>query len=147
MFTLSTDLIVGFPGESEDDFKQTLDLLKETRPTVCNITRFVAREGTVAARMESANAPDSKAVPDTAKHERSAQLFDAFQKIAQENNEQWVGSTCMVITEKQGHREGTTIARNNAYRPVALAGDIPAGKKLQARIVKAEPFALIGERL
>ena len=147
LFTLSTDLIVGFPGESEEDFKQTLNLLKETRPTVCNITRFVAREGTVAARMESADAPNCKAVPDATKHQRSAQLFDAFQKIAQENNEQWIDSTCTVITEKQGHREGTTIARNNAYRPVALAGDTPAGQKLQVRIVKAEPFALIGERL
>ena len=147
LFTLSTDLIVGFPGESEEDFIETLDLLKETRPTVCNITRFVAREGTVAARMESADAPDCRAVPDTVKHQRSALLFDTFQKIAQENNEQWVGTTCMVITEKQGHREGTTIARNTAYRPVALQGNIPAGEKLQVRIVKAEPFALIGERL
>lgn len=146
LFTLSTDLIVGFPGESEDDFKQTLNLLKETRPTVCNITRFVAREGTVAARMESANVSDCKAIPDAVKHERSALLFDTFQRIAQENNEQWIGSTCMVITEKQGHREGTTIGRNNAYRPVALAGNIPVGEKLQVRIIKAEPFALIGER-
>ena len=147
LFTLSTDLIVGFPGESEEDFRQTLDLLKETRPTVCNITRFIAREGTVAARMESADASDCKAVPDSVKHERSAQLFETFEKIAQENNAQWIGSTCTVITEKPGHREGTTIGRNNAYRPVALAGNIPAGEKLQVRIIKAEPFALIGERL
>ena len=147
LFTLSTDLIVGFPGETEDDFKQTMDLLKKTRPTVCNITRFIAREGTVAARMESADTSDCKAVPDSVKHERSAQLFETFEKIAQENNAQWIGSTCTVITEKSGHREGTTIGRNNAYRPVALAGNIPAGEKLQVRIIKAEPFALIGERL
>ncbi len=147
LFTLSTDLIVGFPGESEEDFRQTLNLLKETRPTVCNITRFIAREGTVAARMESADASDCKAVSDSVKHERSAQLFETFEKIAQENNAQWICSTCTVITEKPGHREGTTIGRNNAYRPVALAGNIPAGEKLQVRIIKAEPFALIGERL
>ncbi len=147
LFTLSTDLIVGFPGETEEDFMQTLELLKETRPTVCNITRFVAREGTVAALMESADTPDCKAVPDPVKHERSALLFDTFQKIAQENNQLWIGSTCTVVTEKHGHREGTTIARNYAYRPVALQGEIPAGQKLQARIIKAEPFALIGERL
>ena len=147
LFTLSTDLIVGFPGETDADFRQTLDLLKETRPTVCNITRFVARKGTVAARIEEANAADTPAVPDSVKHERSAQLFDAFQQIAQENNQRWVGKTCTVVTEKQGHRAGTTIARNCAYRPVALQGNIPAGKALQVRITKAEPFALIGERL
>lgn len=147
LFTLSTDLIVGFPGETDADFQETLDLLKETRPTVCNITRFVARKGTVAARIEEANAADTPAVPDSVKHERSAKLFDAFQQIAQENNQRWVGKTCTVVTEKQGHRAGTTIARNSAYRPVALQGNIPAGKALQVRITKAEPFALIGERL
>ena len=147
LFTLSTDLIVGFPGETDADFQETLDLLKETRPTVCNITRFVARKGTVAARMEETNAADAPAVSDSVKHERSAKLFDAFQQIAQENNQRWVGKTCTVVTEKQGHRAGTTIARNSAYRPVALQGNIPAGKALQARITEAEPFALIGERL
>lgn len=147
LFTLSTDLIAGFPGETDADFQETLDLLKETRPTVCNITRFVARKGTVAARMEEANAADAPAVLDSVKHERSAKLFDAFQQIAQENNQRWVGKTCTVVTEKQGHRAGTTIARNCAYRPVALQGNIPAGKALQVRITKAEPFALIGERL
>ena len=147
LFTLSTDLIVGFPGETDADFRQTLDLLKETRPTVCNITRFVARKGTVAARIEEANTADTPAVPDSVKHERSAQLFDTFQQIAQENNQRWVGKTCTVVTEKQGHRAGTTIARNSAYRPVALQGNIPAGEASQVRITKAEPFALIGERL
>ncbi|WP_407446844.1 MiaB/RimO family radical SAM methylthiotransferase [Fibrobacter sp.] len=147
LFTLSTDLIVGFPGETDADFQETLDLLKETRPTVCNITRFVARKGTVAARIEEANAADTPAVLDSVKHERSAKLFDAFQQIAQENNQRWVGKACTVVSEKQGHRAGTTIARNCAYRPVALQGNIPAGKALQVRITKAEPFALIGERL
>ena len=147
LFTLSTDLIVGFPGETDADFQETLDLLKETRPTVCNITRFVARKGTVAARIEKANTADTPAVSDSVKHDRSAKLFDAFQQIAQENNQRWVGKTCTVVTEKQGHRAGTTIARNGAYRPVALQGNIPAGKALQVRITKAEPFALIGERL
>lgn len=147
LFTLSTDLIAGFPGETDADFQETLDLLKETRPTVCNITRFVARKGTVAARIEEANAADTPAVSDSVKHERSAKLFDAFQQIAQENNQRWVGKTSTVVTEKQGHRAGTTIARNCAYRPVALQGNISAGKTLQVRITKAEPFALIGERL
>ena len=141
-FTLSTDIIVGFPGETDDDFAETMRLLKETRPTVCNITRFVARPGTPAARMEQDTA---LCIPDSVKHERSAILFDAFQKIATENNALWVGDTCDVVVEKPGHRAGTTIARNGAYRPVALAGNIPAGTRLTVRITGAEPFALLGE--
>ena len=140
-FTLSTDLIVGYPGESAEDFNDTLNILKETRPTVCNITRFVARPGTVAAHLEAT----ATAVPDAIKHERSAILAEAFQQIALENNRKWIGDECTVVTEKQGYRIGTTIARNNAYRPVALQGSFPAGTTLRVRITDAEPFALIAE--
>jgi MiaB/RimO family radical SAM methylthiotransferase len=139
-FTLSTDLIVGFPGETAEDFNDTLKLLKLTRPTVCNITRFVSRPDTVAARLEA-----SQPVSDPVKHERSAILAEAFQKIALENNREWVGDECTVVTEKQGYRAGTTIARNEAYRPVALQGSFPAGTTLRVRIKDAEPFALIAE--
>ena len=139
-FTLSTDLIVGYPGETAADFNDTLTLLKETRPTVCNITRFVARPGTVAARLEA-----TAVVPDSVKHERSAILAEAFQQIALENNRNWIGDECTVVTEKPGYREGTTIARNTAYRPVALQGSFPAGTTLRVRIKDAEPFALIAD--
>lgn len=142
-FTLSTDLIVGHPGESESDFQKTLELLNDTRPTVCNITRFVARPGTVAAQLEQTEA----AVSDSIKHERSAKLAEAFQKIAQENNSDFIGKVETVVIEKCGYRPGTTIARNSAYRPVALQGDFPIGQKLQVRITAAEPFALIAEPL
>ena len=159
-FTLSTDLIVGYPGETDADFNDTLKLLKETRPTVCNITRFVARPGTVAARLETSKpthpesakksahlAPAPLVVPDDIKHERSAILAEAFQKIAIENNREWIGDECTVVTEKQGYRAGTTIARNEAYRPVALQGTFPAGQTLRVRITDAEPFALIAKPL
>ena len=143
-FTLSTDLIVGYPGETDADFNDTLKLLKETRPTVCNITRFVARPGTVAARLETAS---NQAVPDDIKHERSAILAEAFQQIALENNREWIGDESIVVTEKPGYRAGTTIARNEAYRPVALQGTFPAGQTLRVRITGAEPFALLAEPL
>lgn len=159
-FTLSTDLIVGYPGETAADFNDTLKLLKETRPTVCNITRFVARPGTVAARLETSKPthPESTinnthlattplAISDDIKHERSAILAEAFQQIALENNREWIGDKCIVVTEKQGYRTGTTIARNEAYRPVALQGTFPAGQTLRVRITGAEPFALLAEPL
>ena len=159
-FTLSTDLIVGYPGETAEDFNDTLKLLKETRPTVCNITRFVARPGTVAAHLETSKpthpesaknsahlATTTLAIPDDIKHERSAILAEEFQKIALENNREWIGDECTIVTEKQGYRAGTTIARNEAYRPVALQGTFPAGQTLRVRITDAEPFALIAKPL
>jgi MiaB-like tRNA modifying enzyme len=139
LFTLSTDLIVGFPGESEQDFNDTLDILKKTRPTVCNITRFVARPNTPAYHMAGT-------VPDEIKHQRSATLAEAFQRIATENNARWIGQTETVVIEKLGYRKGTYIARNAAYRPVAITSDkvLMPGERFVVSITDAEPFALIG---
>jgi MiaB-like tRNA modifying enzyme len=139
LFTLSTDLIVGFPGESEQDFNDTLDILKKTRPTVCNITRFVARPNTPAYHMAGA-------VPDEIKHQRSATLAEAFQRIATENNARWIGQTETVVIKKLGYRKGTYIARNAAYRPVAITSDkvLMPGERFVVSITDAEPFALIG---
>ena len=139
LFTLSTDLIVGFPGESERDFQDTLDVLQKTRPTVCNITRFVARPNTPAYNMAGA-------VPDEVKHVRSAALAEAFQRIATENNARWIGTTETVVIEKPGYRKGTYIARNAAYRPVAISSEAPLqpGERFTVTITDAEPFALIG---
>ena len=140
LFTLSTDLIVGFPGETERDFQDTLEVLRKTRPTVCNITRFVARPNTPAYNMPGA-------VPDAVKHERSAALAEAFQRIATENNSRWIGQTETVVIEKPGYRKGTYIARNAAYRPVAISSDKPLspGERFMVTITAAEPFALIGK--
>ena len=147
LFTLSTDLIVGHPGETQEDFDLTLKLLESTRPTVTNITRFVARPGTSAARMEAGASPEYAPVADAVKHERSAALAAAFQRIATENNRKWVGTRCTAVTEKPGYREGTTICRNAAYRPVAVQGSFPAGVSLDVRITGAEPFALLADVL
>lgn len=140
-FTLSTDLIVGFPGESERDFQDTLAILEKTRPTVCNITRFVPRPNTPAFNMQGA-------VPDSIKHERSAALAEAFQRIAAENNSRWIGTTEIVVVEKPGYRKGTYIARNAAYRPVAITSEtqLTPGERFSVTITAAEPFALIGKR-
>ena len=141
-FTLSTDMIVGFPGETDKDFEATLELLKQTRPTVCNITRFVARPGTTAFAINS-----KAEVSDMEKHRRSTELAQAFQEIACTNNSRWIGYEGDVVTEKKGHRSGTTIARNEAYNPVAIPGDFAPGQKIRVRITGAEPFALIAEPL
>lgn len=137
-FTLSTDLIVGFPGETPEDFVETLKVLEETRPTVCNITRFVPRPGTVAANLPNA-------IPGNIQHDRSAELAARFQQIALENNSSRIGQVEHVLIDKPGKRPGTTIARDMAYRPVALQGDFTPGTWHSIKIANAETFALIGE--
>ncbi len=135
---LGTDIIVAFPGESPADFQASVELVKATRPSICNITRFVPREGTRAYLL-----PND--IPPKERNARSAELSRIFQQIALENNQSLIGQTETVVVEKPGQRVGTTIARDHAYRPIALTGDYPVGKSLTVKIVRAEAFALIAE--
>lgn len=137
-FTLSTDLIVGFPGESEEDFKQTCEVLTCAKPEICNITRFVPRPGTPAETFGGQ-------IPGKEKHRRSAHLSSLYQALALEANRARLGETATVLTEKPGSRAGTYLARDEAYRTVALKGNFEPGKALQVKIVGAETFALLGE--
>ena len=79
-------------------------------------------------------------------HQCSATLAEAFQRIATENNARWIGQTETVVIEKLGYRKGTYIARNAAYRPVAITSDkvLMPGERFVVSITDAEPFALIG---
>src|SRR5574344_492310 len=136
--TLSTDIIVGFPGETDDDLNSTVKLIEETRPSLCNITRFVARPGTPAFEM-------SPKVLKSIQSERSAALSAIFQKIALENNQEWIDWEGEVLIEQEGFRQGTSIGRNFAYRPVALKGSFPIGSFYDVNVKAAETFALIAE--
>lgn len=137
-FTLSTDIIVGFPGETEADFDLTVKLVEETKPSLCNITRFVARPGTPAFEM-------NPKVPKNIQSERSASLSAVFQKVALENNSDWVDWEGDILIEKEGYRPGTSIGRNFAYRPVALKGIYPIGSFYSVKVTAAESFALLAE--
>lgn len=135
--TISTDIIVGFPGETEEDFRLTLDLLKETRPSVCNRTRFVPRDGTLAAQMTD--------ISGITKKDRSRRVTELFKSIVLENNQQWVGWTGRVIIDEYGKEEGTMMGRNEYYKPVVVPGTYPFGKSVHVTIIAADTFCLISE--
>ena len=75
---LSTDIIVGFPGEDEDSFTKSYELIEKIKPDIVNITRFSARKGTPAARL--------KDMPDWVKKERSRKLTELARRIGKDNN-------------------------------------------------------------
>ncbi len=135
---LGTDIIVAYPGETREDFEASLELVRKVRPSICNITRFVPREGTPAAKL-----PD--AISKEERYARSAEMSRLFQSIALDNNRKFIGKKLNVIVEKKGSRPGTTIARDDFYRPVALRGEYAFGTDLCVQIKEAETFALLGE--
>ena len=134
---LSTDIIVGFPGETEDAFEKTLNLVRRIRPDIVNITRFSVRNGTPAASM------DNRVVGWRAK-ERSRRLTRLRMEISREIHESFVGQRLGVLTTEPGKLH-TTLARTDAYRQVVLTSEEPIGEFGVARVLAGREADLIGE--
>lgn len=135
-FTLSTDIIVGFPGEDDSAFANTLKIIEKTKPDILNITRFSPREGTLAYRM--------KQIPSKISKERSKILTNKHFEISLERNKELVGKIFDVLVTEKGKKN--FLGRTDGYRPVILK-NVETYKHYKVRIVEAEPFYLYGEIL
>ncbi|UCG95294.1 MAG: tRNA (N(6)-L-threonylcarbamoyladenosine(37)-C(2))-methylthiotransferase [archaeon] len=107
-----TDVIVGFPGETEKDFKETIKLIKETKPDFVNVSKFGIRPGTGAERMEQ--------VSRETINKRSRQISDLVDRICLERNKSWIGKECRVLVTERGLKKGQYRGRNQAYKPVII---------------------------
>jgi MiaB-like tRNA modifying enzyme len=136
--TLYTDVIVGFPGETEDDFSETCQLIADAKPGKTHIARFSPRPHTPAYAM--------KQVPEEAKKRRSQALTDLARRIQMELNSEWVGRVVSAVAVDSFARGGV-IARTDEYKTVALPGANKSliGNRMELAISSATPFFLIGE--
>jgi tRNA A37 methylthiotransferase MiaB len=131
--TLATDVIVGFPGETERDFIQTLRLIRQVQPDVTNLSRFGPRAGTPAAHMAQLDGTTIK--------RRSKTAYRVIRQIALTRLKSWVGWTGEVLINERG--DGVWWARNFAYRPLA----IPSRKNLFGKWVKVKVVNMARGRL
>lgn len=135
--TLSTDIICGFPGETEEQFNDSIRLIKEIRPDVLNISRYWARPGTAASRMK-------EQVHGNMNKERSRRLHSIFEFISYENNRRWRGWEGDVIIDENG-KENTLVGRNFAYKPVIIEGNYQLGEIVNVRVNKFTIYDLRAE--
>ena len=135
--TIATDIIVGFPGETEQDFELTMDLISKVRPPVVNISKYGDRPGTLASKAENK-------VDTSAKKDRSRRLTKLVNEILEENNKSWIGWTGEVLVTEKGSRGGL-MCRNPSYKPIIINDDIGLGETVSIRIVDAERTHLFGE--
>jgi len=123
-FVLATDIICGFPGETEDSFQKTLSLIDKTRPDILHIFRFSPNRFS-----EKRNLKDT--IPSFVKKERSRRLFNLWKKNCLLKNKKFLGKECQVlITEK---RKNNFLARMDSFRAVILNKGI-LGKTLRVQI-------------
>lgn len=135
--SISTDMITGFPGETDDDHKKSIELLKQLRADTVNITRFSIRPGTIAASM------DNQIQGNIIKN-RSTELTKIKMDIGVKINKTMIGKTFHVLVTENG-KNGTVIARTNSYRPIGLKEDVKLGTFLDVEITDSTPFYLTGK--
>ena len=126
---ISTDIICGFPGETPEQFQDSMDLIKWLRPDVLNINRFWERPGTDASKMPGRlHGRETK--------ERSRLMTKLWKDIAVDVGEKWIGWEGDVLLTEHG-KSGTKVGRNYAYKAVALKTDAPLGSIINVRVKKS----------
>ncbi len=149
--TIMTDVIVGFPGETEEQYWQTLNLIRETSPDAVNISRFWPRPNTPAARMKNK-------VEGAEIKRRSKVLTDIFHNIARLQNEKWQDWQGEIIIDEKGKKPGQWIGRNEYYKQIILETNqtnnvqdtsihYKLGEKVQVKVTRTDTFALYAEDL
>jgi len=140
---LSTDVIVGFPGETEEDFVATLDLLREVRFDDAYLYRYSPRDGTPATRLPAA---DSVADPTAA--DRLARLIDLQRGIQREIAESELGEVREVLVEREARSEGDVLGRTSGNKVVAFPGAPCAiGSYRRVRLVSTTGATFVGREV
>ena len=116
--TLTTDVIVGFPGETDEDFEETLSAVREVGFDDAYTFKFSAREGTPATRM-----PAELTVPDAEAQERLDRLVETVRSGSREKNLTLLGARREVLVEKAARRGGLLQARTRDFKTVLVPGD------------------------
>ena len=143
--SLSTDIIVGFPGETEEQYQRTLDLVEELRFDKVHCAAYSPRPGTIAHR----SLPDD--VPQAEKTRRMKELDGRQEQILREINAGLVGQTVEVLVEghKKGKWQGRTRTDKLVFFPHSAAAEAPdalVGQLAPVAIDQASPWALQGSR-
>lgn len=115
---LTTDIIVGFPGESDEDFEETLSAVEEVGFDDAFTFKFSMRDGTPATRL-----PESMTVADEVASERLERLIQAVRAGSRERNLAMLGRRCEVLVEKVARRGELLQTRTRDFRTVLVPGD------------------------
>ena len=138
--TLTTDIIVGFPGESENDFEKTLDVIKSVRYDSVFSFIYSPRKGTPAASMENQ-------IPEEIKHTRYDRFCQVQNDISKEINEALIGKVVRVLVDgKSKNNETAYTSRTQGNKIVHFESDVDyTGNFINVKITRADTFNLFGE--
>ncbi len=133
--SIATDVIVGFPTETEEEFWDTVEVIKKVKPDFLNISRFWPRPGTDAAKM--------KLLPGWETKRRSRIMTREYEKISLEKNKEWVGWKGEVLVNERG--KDAFISRNIYYKPIVIRENVNLGEFLRVKVKEAKTYFLEGK--
>lgn len=134
--TIETDIIVGYPTETEEDFKKTVDLLKTLEPDAVNISKFFPRPKTPAEKLKQLKTEIVKG--------RSRKVYEITKEIALKKNKKYIGRNLTVFVDEIGG-EKSYVGRTINYKPVVINTDSNIlGRIINVEIVDAKSNFLIG---
>jgi threonylcarbamoyladenosine tRNA methylthiotransferase CDKAL1 len=135
--TIATDVIIGFPSETNQDFLKTIDLIKETEPDIVNSSKYSSRSGTDACKLKQV---DSHIVK-----QRTELLHTLIKEIAVKRNSIWKGWRGNIIIDETS--ENNIQGRNYAYKPILLSSECAPsnkGMKIKPHIGEEIPVEVCG---
>jgi threonylcarbamoyladenosine tRNA methylthiotransferase CDKAL1 len=139
--TIATDVIVGFPNETENDFKLTMDLIKESEPDIVNISKYSQRSGTVSSRLKNI-ASDQKKL-------RSTILHTLSRDISRRRNILWKGWIGDVYIDEITNT--LVQGRNYAYKSVIIKNadtlNLGVGQIIKVKVIDSSQYSLFAEFL
>jgi MiaB-like tRNA modifying enzyme len=132
--TIATDVIVGFPGETDKQFQNTIDLIKKIKPDITNITRFSVRPNTIAKIMKE------QITTEIAK-QRSKILTEICYNVSFEQNKKYIGRKFNILITEVG-KNNSFMGRSENYKPVVLKNFLKIGIFKNVEIKDAAPTFL-----
>ena len=132
--TLATDIIVGYPTETDEDFIETLNLVKDLQFNIMHISKYRHREGALSSNLDE--------IPDNVMKSRSKELTDIKYKITEKENEKFLNSVMNVLVVEKG-KKGGFIAKSDSYIPVVVDG-VSVGDFVSVKITDVTSTYLFG---
>lgn len=134
--SIATDIIVGYPTETENQFENTLKVIKEINFDFINISRYGTRKNIEALRY--------KDLSGTIKKERSRKITTIFENIVFIKNKGFIGQEKEILITEIG-KKNSFVGKNDEYRSVVVKATLKIGQKLKVKIINAEKYYLLGE--
>jgi len=135
--TIATDIIVGYPTESDVQFNDTLKVIRDSEPDVCNISRFWPRDHTPAAKL--------KELPGDVVKDRAIKTNQTFLWTAKKHAEKWKNWEGKVRIVEEG-KQNTMVARNFAYKHIILK-EGKLGDVVKVKVTQVHPYHLFADTI